>query len=91
MGLDSALAQQLIDEANLLQPTCVIQLEASDDVIARRLAQRSSKPLKTEWLQGVRTAYKVCGYQIIDTTLLDREEVASSVIRILIERGVITK
>jgi len=91
MGLSPETAKAMIEEADLLQPTIGIQLEAIDEVIERRLAHRGSKPLKKEWLEKIRKSYELFNYTIVDTTNLTPEEVANNIVDILSDREVIKR
>lgn len=83
MGLDPEKAMKMIREADLFQPTIGFQLDGTDAVLSKRLAERGSKPLKPEWIAKIRSAYKVFGYALIDTTSLSKEGVVDETVKTL--------
>ena len=89
MGLDPEKAMQMIQEANLFQPTIGFQLDGTDAELSRRLTERGSKPLKPEWTAKIRNAYKVFGYELIDTTNLSRERVIEEIVKALKDKNII--
>lgn len=89
MGLDPNVASQKIEQANLLMPDIAYQLDADDEILMQRLTQRGSKPLKKEWLDKIRDAYRLFNYILVDTSSLTAEEVADVIVDSLKENKII--
>jgi dTMP kinase len=78
-GMNPEQAMELINQANLIQPTIGFQLESADWEIAKRLRRRGSKPLSKEWIAGIRQAYRTFNYNLVDTTGMTPKEVAKEI------------
>lgn len=89
MGLDPEKAMAMIREADLFQPTIGFQLDGTDAELSRRLTERGSKPLKSEWTAKIRNAYRVFGYTLIDTTNLNIERVVEEIIKALKDKNIV--
>ncbi len=88
-GMNLEEAMNLVNQANLFQPTVGFQLEAADQEIAKRLIGRGSKPLSKEWIAGIRKAYKMFNYNLVDTTGVTPKEVAREIAKRMRENNFI--